>query len=485
MGFGFSGSDAGGNNDLFDTKGLPGQPDAVRNDTFQWGGVGHDRTNDDGTPVMNPDGSFVYGPTGAQQDVTRYQNMGAAAGSTAAPTINKAQTNSDAGQAYDSRNLGMQSRENQNQALNMMRDAAQGNAPSAAALQMKAGTDAAMRSQLALAAGARGASALAGAQYNAAGNNAALNQQNTQQTGILRAQEMAQARGAFGQQAGDMRNQDAQQRSQDLQARGMSAQEAQAQAQLEMQQRGLNQQGQMGYEGMAMGVNQAQLNANVGMQSQNQQQWATQAGLDQNSTKMANGNAWGAVSGVGSLLSDARLKENIEPASIYRGDPYGARSDLSYGSRSDYDTGRTLKSVGGALRDGARAALDGPRSASEAMLDQVQPYSYSYKPGSGEDPNRLRYGVMAQDLQKSPMGATLVEETPHGKAIDSGKAAGVNLAALADLHQRVKAIEAQHPTAVADKVRDDKYGALQDDQLAAQGRDIRSNLDAQFAYGGR
>ncbi len=81
-----------------------------------------------------------------------------------------------------------------------------------------------------------------------------------------------------------------------------------------------------------------------------------------------------------------------------------------------------------------------PAPASTEMLNHIQPVSFDYKPGYGA-PGR-NYGVLAQDLEKSPMGASLVKPDASGvKTVNVGKAAMANLAATADLHQRVKAIE--------------------------------------------
>ena len=55
----------------------------------------------------------------------------------------------------------------------------------------------------------------------------------------------------------------------------------------------------------------------------------------------------------------------------------------------------------------------GRGAAPARMMEQLQPYSFNYKPGvPGEDPNQRNYGIMAQDLEKSPMGRSLVRGTP-------------------------------------------------------------------------
>ncbi len=81
-----------------------------------------------------------------------------------------------------------------------------------------------------------------------------------------------------------------------------------------------------------------------------------------------------------------------------------------------------------------------PPSASMEMLDHVKPVSFDYKPGFG-GPGR-HYGVLAQDLEKSPMGASLVHQGPDGvRKVDVAKASMANMAANADLHERVKVLE--------------------------------------------
>lgn len=93
-------------------------------------------------------------------------------------------------------------------ALQLVREAAMGNAPSEAAYMMQRGLDQAVAGQQSAAGSARGAAALANAQGNMAANQANLQNQAFTQAGQLRANEMAQARGAYGGLAGQMRQQD-------------------------------------------------------------------------------------------------------------------------------------------------------------------------------------------------------------------------------------------------------------------------------------
>lgn len=93
-------------------------------------------------------------------------------------------------------------------ALQLSREAAMGQAPSQAAYQMQQGLNQAQASQAGMAGGARGAAGLALAQGNAAANTANLQSEAYNQAAQLRAGEMAQARGMYGQLAGQMREQD-------------------------------------------------------------------------------------------------------------------------------------------------------------------------------------------------------------------------------------------------------------------------------------
>jgi hypothetical protein len=73
------------------------------------------------------------------------------------------------------------------------------------------------------------------------------------------------------------------------------------------------------------------------------------------------------------------------------------------------------------------------------FLDSLTGHKYKYKDkkhGVGQ-----KAGVMAQDLEKTEIGASLVENTPEGKMVKYGEAAPVILAALAELNDRVKKTE--------------------------------------------
>lgn len=72
----------------------------------------------------------------------------------------------------------------------------------------------------------------------------------------------------------------------------------------------------------------------------------------------------------------------------------------------------------------------------EEFLNSITGYKYRYK----KDPE-VNAGVMAQDLEQTPEGDAMVEETSQGKVIDYGKGFNTMMAALAHLHEKVKELE--------------------------------------------
>ena len=74
----------------------------------------------------------------------------------------------------------------------------------------------------------------------------------------------------------------------------------------------------------------------------------------------------------------------------------------------------------------------------KSFLDALSAKEYEYKDpsqkGTAEGP---RVGIIAQDLEKSNMGKTLVKEGPDGKVVDTAQGFGAVLAAQASLNKRM------------------------------------------------
>ena len=78
----------------------------------------------------------------------------------------------------------------------------------------------------------------------------------------------------------------------------------------------------------------------------------------------------------------------------------------------------------------------------ERFLDALNAYQYEYRDpdAPGADPGMFT-GVMAQDLEKSPMGASFVQDTPQGKVVDYGHGLAAILASQATIHDRLRNLE--------------------------------------------
>ena len=77
----------------------------------------------------------------------------------------------------------------------------------------------------------------------------------------------------------------------------------------------------------------------------------------------------------------------------------------------------------------------------EGFLDALKAYEYKYKnPEMGEG---THVSPMAQDLEKTELGRTMVEDTPDGKMVDYGKAGGVMMSALAMQNEKMQDLEAK------------------------------------------
>lgn len=110
--------------------------------------------------------------------------------------------------------------------------------------------------------------------------------------------------------------------------------------------------------------------------------------------------------------------------------------------------GQGLGQVVGGVAGGAAAFSDEKLKTNiapankeiENFLDNLKALKYKYNSpkldGEGE-----HYSPMAQDLEKSSVGKAMVEDTPRGKKVNYGKGFGTLTASLANLNQRLRALE--------------------------------------------
>lgn len=163
---------------------------------------------------------------------------------------------------------------------------------------------------------------------------------------------------------------------------------------------------QMGLENAQAGAIMAQQEQNsadqfLAQQAAAQRGVALQSGLANQQAKQQDQQAAiQGIAGIGTtaaMLSDETEKENIKPAK---------------GSANEIET----------------------------FMNAIKEYNYNYKNkanGTGE-----KTGVMAQDLEKTSVGKTMVDSGPDGqKVVDTNKAIGAILAGMADLNKKIKKME--------------------------------------------
>jgi hypothetical protein len=202
----------------------------------------------------------------------------------------------DYGQANGYLGMGDAARAQQMQALGLMQARATGQAPSIAAMQAQRALSQGLANSQAQVASARGGpGAMALAARGGMMNNAQLTGDVAGQSAIAAAQERQAAEQAYLQGAGGIRQQD-------YGAAGMTGGWAQNNAELQMQQRQLALQGQMGFEGMGQNVGMAQLAAAQQQEAMRQGKWQAQMGADAASQANANANL---KTGVGVALGAA------------------------------------------------------------------------------------------------------------------------------------------------------------------------------------
>lgn len=91
----------------------------------------------------------------------------------------------------------------------------------------------------------------------------------------------------------------------------------------------------------------------------------------------------------------------------------------------------------------------------KSFLDALAPHTYEYKRKSdGEGPHT---SVMAQELEKTPMGARMVKAAPDGtKQVDYGEGLATMTAAMAYLNDRLNTIESGKKSAAVSKLKGGK-----------------------------
>jgi hypothetical protein len=101
------------------------------------------------------------------------------------------------------------------------------------------------------------------------------------------------------------------------------------------------------------------------------------------------------------------------------------------------DTLERLKQIAAMDQQRGLDSVSGPGAVQ--MAQQAPGYSFQYKsPGQPGMPPGQQYGVMAQDLEKTPAGRSVVQEGSDGvKRIDTPRLTMQNTAAIGELANRI------------------------------------------------
>lgn len=344
----------------------------------------------------------------------------------------------------------------------------QGKTPSVAEMQMQRGLNQSVANANSMAASSRGVSPAMAARL-AQMTQANSSQDAVGQGGILRAQEQQAAMTQLGQLSSQARNQD--------------LETAQANQQAGMQQRQLNDQQDRFYREGQMTMDERQRQGQIERERVKSQNALGYNQINSGAYQAAAQNRAGVIGGIASgiagmaggaasIFSDENLKTGIEKISFDSPADSSFKPTLAAGPEEDHfeptvdaanakrkeDTrkylestkddkgsnfqkmGQGLGALGMALSDeNEKKDKSGGEGKVKGFLDALQAYTYKYKnPEHGEG---QQLGVMAQDLEKTPIGKSMVVDTPEGKMVDYGKAGGVMLANQAMLHDRLSQLE--------------------------------------------
>ncbi len=321
-----------------------------------------------------------------------------------------------------------QSRAYQNQLMQQLSAQAQGQGPSLAQMQMQRGQEANIAAQRANLNSTRGAPSPLAARA-AAQNIAQTNLQTTQDAAMARLAEQQAAQQGLAGVASQARSQDQAQ--------------AQAQATLDANRNLAMYQGQL-QTAMAQGQidqNTAdQLLAKATQEAQmryNAQVFNSQAATGENAANIARVGQQNTNS-IGEKARQSAMFGQVLGA----GAQVGAAAATGGGSKATTitPTPTTTPSTGDTGSDEKlKKDIKPGNEKLGQFLDAINAHAYKYKDkkfGKGE-----YVSPMAQELEKTDLGKGLVKNTSEGKMVDYGHGFGTMMAAMAEMHKRLKKLE--------------------------------------------
>lgn len=194
--------------------------------------------------------------------------------------------------------------------------------------------------------------------------------------------------------------------------------------------------------------------SNTGLAQRNSMQIGAQAGLDigresaaaklaeQNQAQQMLLNQASAQRGVAAQSAAANLQAQQQQQKNYQ-DIIGRIGGAAAGGTSGGGGGAAATSDENLKQDIKPSNGDASKVISEFM-DALKSYTYEYKNKSNngiKNPDGEVTSVMAQDLEKSPVGKRAVKEGPDGKTVDYAQLMAPMLASMAEINKRLKKVE--------------------------------------------
>lgn len=319
-----------------------------------------------------------------------------------------------------------QSRTEQLSGLERMRNLMDTSQSSAASRDVLAGGQQAAQGAQSLATVAKGGLVgQRGAMSQAQQTGGMVQQQAAQQAGILRQQEAANATMQYGQAAASMRAGDAGTRAVALgEAQGVAGNTLN-----NMDQNAIRERAEQDRVAKVLGAQQASQQGSIrSRMDMNDQQYAIEQGQIAEAQQQQAAAMGAAAAGAGAAVQMAGSAAASSDAYAKAEEARQRQSEHNKRDADNYYSDADLKTA--------------VRSLSDRISSKTPGYSFNYKPGvKGEDPEKRNFGVMAQDLEKTPEGASVVSEGPQGKMVNTGKLALLHQAMMHDFNARLRSLE--------------------------------------------
>jgi hypothetical protein len=109
---------------------------------------------------------------------------------------------------------------------------------------------------------------------------------------------------------------------------------------------------------------------------------------------------------------------------------------------SDRESKEEIKRLRGVVSSLKSSLGEGGDADALETVKNAQAYSYKYKNPNqpGAKPGRM-VGPMAQDLERGPLGDSVITDTPQGKMVDPGRLTMINSSAIAEQQRQLDALK--------------------------------------------